>query len=99
MKNENKLDEMVCIMSDLQQYVPMHQVSGSVAIPGSSELEGIDVEVLHMTLFGGDQLTVARARGAQSQRENSQHPKGRLEGFIPGVEDWHAKVCLMEVCS
>ena len=41
----------------------------------------------------------AWARGAQSQRENSQHPKGQLEGFIPVVEDWHAKVCLMEVCS
>ena len=97
MKNENKIDEMVSIMSTLQQYVPIRQLSASVAVPGSSDLEAIDVELLHKTLLGGDQLTVARARGAQSQRENSIHPKGQLNGFIPVVEDWHAKVCLMEV--
>ena len=98
MKNENKVDEMVSIMSTLQQYVPIRQLSASVAVPGSSDLEAIDVELLHETLLGGDQLTVTRARGAQSQRENSIHPKGQLNGFIPIVEDWHAKVCLMEVC-
>ena len=98
MKNENKVDEMVSIMSSLHQYLPMRQLSGSVAVPGSSDLETVDVELLHKTLLGGDQLTVARARGAQSQRENSVHPKGQLSGFIPVVEDWHAKVCLMEVC-
>ena len=85
-------------MSTLQQYVPIRQLSGSVAVPASSDLEAIDVELLHKILLGGDQLTVARARGAQSQHENSVHPKGQLNGFIPVVEDWHAKVCLMEVC-
>ena len=64
MKNENKVDEMVSIMSTLQQYVPIRQLSGSVAVPGSSDLEAIDVELLHKILLGGDQLTVARARGA-----------------------------------
>ena len=98
MKNENKVDEMVSIMSTLHQHLPMRQLSGSVAVPGSSDLETVDVELLHKTLLGGDQLTVARARGAQSQRENSVHPKGQLSGFIPVVEDWHAKLCLMEVC-
>ena len=45
--------------------------------------------VLHPLLFGGDQLTAARARGIS--------PMTRLEGLIPCAEDWHAKVNLLEV--
>ena len=52
MKNENKV--MVCIMSTLQQYVLIRQLSGSVAVPGSSDLEFTDVELLHKILLGGD---------------------------------------------
>jgi len=29
--------------------------------------------------------------------EDSQHDARRLDGFIPVVEDWHTKVCLLEV--
>ena len=47
-------------------------------------------------LFGGDQLTVARAIGAQRIRSNSDGA-GCLEGLIPVVEDWHANVCLLGV--
>ena len=56
----------------------MRQLSGSVAVPGSSDLKTIDVELLHKTLLGGDQLTVAKGRGAQSQRENSYKDAGTL---------------------
>ena len=56
----------------------MRQLSGSVAVPGSSDFETIDVELLHKTLLGRDQLTVAKARGAQSQRENSYKDAGTL---------------------
>ena len=46
MKNEKKeADEMVSIMSTLHQYVPMKQLSGSVAVPGSSDLEAVDMEL------------------------------------------------------
>jgi len=48
-------------------------------------------------LFGGDQLTVARARGAQGILSNSHTGFDRLEGLVPVVEDWHAKVCILEV--
>ena len=49
------------------------------------------------TLFGGDQLTVARGIGAQRIRANSEEGASRLEGLIPVVEDWHAKVCFLGV--
>ena len=39
-------------------------------------------------------LTAKRARGAQ---ENSDRKRHRLEGIIPIIEDWHAKMCLVGV--
>ena len=97
MKNENKLDEMVDILTSLHKYVPVHELSGSVAVPGSIEPQPIKVEIMHKTLFGGDQMTAARARSAPRLRENSQLPTSCLEGCIPIAEDWHTKLCLLEV--
>ena len=48
-------------------------------------------------LFGGDQLTVAHARGAQTVLGNSHNESDCLEGLVPVVEDWHAKVTFMKV--
>ena len=42
-------------------------------------------------------MTAVRARGSQRIRCNSERGKDRLEGLQPVVEDWHAKVCLLEV--
>ncbi len=42
-------------------------------------------------------LTAKRARGGKDIRSNSERGKDRLEGLIPVVEDWHAKVCLFGV--
>ena len=94
MKNENQLDEMVDILATLHQYVPLHEVQVETDEDGD---EPATVEILHKVLFGGDLLTAIRAKGAQRIRQNSEHPVGRLEGFIPVAEDWHAKVVLMEV--
>ncbi len=99
MKNENKVDEVVDILSTLQEYVPTQKLSANLKVPGKDEMDKVTAERMHQLLFGGDQLTVARAKGAQRVRENSQHAMGRLEGFVPVVEDWHAKVCLLEVLS
>ena len=52
---------------------------------------------VHQILLGGDQLTVARIHGAQRIRANSESASGHLQGFVPVVEDWHAKQCLMGV--
>ena len=97
MKDENQLDEMVDILTTLHQYVPIHQVTDTATVPGNEEEQPITNEILHKLLIGGDLLTAVQAKGAQRIRSNSEHPVGRLEGFIPVFEDWHAKVCLMEV--
>ena len=47
--------------------------------------------------LGGDQLTIARIRGSQSILSNSDNGEERLEGFVPVIEDWHTKMCFMEV--
>ena len=95
-KNENKLDEMVDIMDHLNQYVPTEVTHTTVQIPGRAP-KRMQIDTMHKVLVGGDQLTVARMKGAKSMREDSQHDAGRLDGFIPVVEDWHTKVCLLEV--
>ena len=48
-------------------------------------------------LFGGDQLTVERARTVKNVLSNSDSARCRLEGLVPVVEDWHAKMCLYKV--
>ena len=48
-------------------------------------------------LFCGDQLTVKRAPSARARRNNSEDAKGRLEGFIPVAQDWHADLCFLQV--
>ena len=107
MKNENRLDEMVDILATLHKYVPLHETTTQpeetqeedlTAQPEEAdEKELTMIEILHKVIFGGDLLTAVRAKGAQRIRQNSEHPVGRLEGFIPVAEDWHAKVALMEV--
>ena len=47
--------------------------------------------------MGGDYLSVARAHGAQLIRNTSELEMHRLNGMLPVAEDWHAKVCLLEV--
>ena len=70
---------------------------GIVEVPTVNNYEEVTTEKLHHVLIGGDQLTAERVRGAQSMRQNSTHAAGRLEGYIPVSEDWHAKVCFLQV--
>lgn len=97
LKNENKLDEMVSIMETLQQYVPHVRKTTTVQVHGSEEQETFHQDHFSHILFGGDQLTKVRAVGAQRIRGNSEDGIGRLQGLIPVVEDWHAKVCFAAV--
>lgn len=97
LKDENKLEEMVDIMKHHHDYVPMKEQEFRVDVPESDEHENIKTETMHKILFGGDQLTIARARGAIRMREGSLHEAGRLEGLIPMIEDWHAGVCFLQV--
>ena len=52
---------------------------------------------VHVYCTGGDQLTVARIRGSQRIRSNSEVDIERLEGFTAMIEDWHAKVAFLGV--
>ena len=85
---------MVDILEEYKKYVPSTAVKLLEPIPGS----GIDEDRSYITtLVGGDYLSVARARGAQQIRMNSELEKHRLNGMLPVAEDWHVKVCLIEV--
>ena len=95
MKNENKYSEMIDILSHLHQYVPV-TVTGTASDP-SANPDTPNTEKLHPVLFGGDQLTAARARGSQELRINSDTSTGRLHGLIPVAEDWHTTVTLLVV--
>ena len=85
LKNENKLDEMIDILSGIHHYVP------------SAGGDSADGGVFHQVLLGGDQLTTKRGRAAIRLRDNSTSDRDRLQGFIPVTEDWHTKVVLLEV--
>ena len=54
-------------------------------------------DIFKPVLLGGDQLTVARARGSQQIRVNLETASDRLCGFIPVAEDWHTSVVLLTV--
>lgn len=96
LKNENKTDEMAEIMEHLQQYVPSKRTTETFVMSGSEPIT-LQMDHFQHILFGGDQLTVARARGAQGILSNSHTGSDRLEGLVPVVEDWHAKVTFMKV--
>lgn len=98
MKNENKTDDMVDIMSHLHQYVPAVEYTRKVFIPTTEETVEVPQARFYSILFGGDQLTVARARGAKKVRVNSVSQITRLDGLIPCAEDWHTKLNLLGVC-
>lgn len=48
-------------------------------------------------LPAGDQMTTAHARGCIKLQDNSENNFDKLRGLLPVVEDWHAKVCFMQV--
>ncbi len=69
----------------------------SCYIPSLNQTKEVTTGIGKPVLFGGDQLTVARARGAQKAKIHSVSPLSRLDGFVPMIEDWHAKVILLKV--
>lgn len=94
MYNENKLDEVCKIMEVLHKYVPSTPTVTAVSLPCGETLEHRDANQ-HRILLGGDQLTAARARGAQAVRCSHDTREDRLAGLIPTTEDWHTRVILL----
>ncbi len=97
MLNENKGDDMIKILQHLQRYIPVKETEEDVYIPSEQKSIRRPVVLQHKILLGGDQLTVARTRGAQMAMCNAKTADKKLEGFIPTIQDWHTKVVLMEV--
>ena len=98
MKNENKIDEMCHIMDVAHKYVPTLSLKRAAPLPHGDNFEYDDTELWGIP-FGGDQLTVARARGAMLIRDVHKTQTAKLNGLIPVVEDWHSKMTLLKVKS
>ena len=58
----------------------------------------LNIDHFHHSLCGGDQLTVARIRGAQSIRTNSESGRNCLDGFIPVAETGMLKCASKQPC-
>ena len=83
---------MIEILTHLHQYVPVKEHTKNVFIPSTSEVVTAQEAKVKQVLFGGDQLTAARARGAIKAMSNASTAAKRLQGLIPVCEDWHAQV-------
>ena len=101
LKSEMSYADMISILEELHKYVPVVSSTTQTNVPVDGEVEECTVidDKFHRLLFGGDQLTTARARGAQRVRSNSERPLHKLEGFEPVCEDWHVKGVLLRVCA
>lgn len=91
LKNENKLDEMSHILEHFMKLVPIIPAEGVHILPNGSEITFDDTHFFRI-LLGGDQLTVARVHGTQALRATEDKAIDRLEGIIPIVADWHARI-------
>lgn len=94
--NENKLDEMAQILDHYMKLVPTVAMEGNLQLGNGDVLQFDDTRFFPI-LFGGDQLTVARACGVQAQRDTHESKVDRFEGLLPVVEDWHARMILLKV--
>ena len=81
-------------MTIVHKYVPMVEDTTTASVIIEANILHVEC---HRLLLGGDQLTVKRACSARAQRSNSEDGRGKLEGFIPFVQDWHAGMCFMQV--
>ena len=73
------------IMEILHKYVPCQQSTDEIELASGQMLSVKCTKFLHI-LMGGDQYTV------HGGFEKSNCPCELLEGLVPVVEDWHAKV-------
>ena len=89
---------MVKVMSHVHQCVPVVEYEQEVNV-GDGRTISQPMSMVHPVLFGGDQLTAARIRGAQEAKCNSVTASKRFDGLIPVIEDWHTKVIILEVCG
>ena len=87
---------MCLILDELHKYVPILSKEESMALPDGSKM-AYKKDDMHEILIGGDQLTVARSRGAVAIRANHPTALDRLQGLFPTIEDWHCRMTLLKV--
>ena len=89
---------MCKVLDELSKYIPTKSCTTTHYLPDGEELTLDDVDCKqYPILTGGDQFSVARYRAAQSVRTNDDSTAGRLKGFVPAIEDWHARLTLVKV--
>ena len=93
MKNENVIEEMIDILSEVHKYVPVKPFE----VVDEQMQKTVAADALHTILIGGDQLTRRRIETAKDMRRNSTTPAAKLKGLMPVCEDWHAKKVFLEV--
>lgn len=81
---------MADIMNSLGKYVPYEKSTASVVYRGQEYYR--DASSLVPILMYGDQLTVARARSAAVLRCSHLQRDDRLQGLVPVIADWHARM-------
>ena len=86
---------MIEILTVLHKYVPLVQKECQVSVGEDTDM--VSEAAIPNIFLEGDQLSQARARTALKIKHNGENPSTRLEGLIPVVEDWHAKLTLFEV--
>ena len=84
-------------MESLHKYVPTQSCEGQLTLPNGHSLTYDNTKFVEI-LFGGDQLTIARANGVKALRCGHDTALDRLDGLVPVLEDWHARVILLQVC-
>lgn len=86
LKNEAKLKDMADILVALNDYVPV-------------QCSNDENELLIPRVVFGDQLTVARIRGAAILRSSDLSTQNQLNQFLGAISDWHARLYLVMVCT
>ena len=81
------------------EYVPLVEKEISTEIETLNAQVKLKASEIHCILFGGDQLTAARARSAKRHVANADSDTGKLHGLIPVTEDWHTKMSLLLVST
>ena len=96
-KNEMSYEDMIDIMEHVHHYVPTQTSTIEIDHPHIDDKIELTKTTLHTIVFGGDQLTCKRARGSQKIRSNSITSTQQISGLLPCTEDWHARLCFLEV--
>ena len=88
---------MLDILQHMQKYVPCVKKQVDLEVPSTGEHMAVELVDNYDILLGGDLLTSFRAREVQRIMAYSDQPHLRCDCLLPVTEDWHTRLCLLEV--